>query len=203
MNKIKELPPVEDLRKEFVLDSSSPSGLRWNGKMGNKPAGCKADNHYIIYFKGKYYQAGRIVYLMAFDEQPGDLFIDHSDGNPSNNSPSNLRLVSHAQNMANRKTHKNNKFGVKGVQMYNGKNKTYYSAMITVDKKQIPLGQFSTAEEARQAFEDASKKYNGQYAKFTTQEELVKILEDFDFTFKPRLVPVKQECNFCPYFSFI
>ena len=84
-----------------------------------------ADNH-------GYYQVGlhkneikttfRIHQLVYIINNPTEditgFEIDHIDGNPRNNNINNLRKCSHSDNNSNKKTHKNNKLGIKYIYKY-------------------------------------------------------------------------------------
>ena len=50
--------------------------------------------------------------------------VDHIDGNPLNNTRENIRICAHADNMKNRRIHKNNASGYKGV-AWHKKTKKY------------------------------------------------------------------------------
>lgn len=89
---------------------------------------------------------------------PPELQVDHIDGNPLNNLRSNLRLATASQNQANRPT--SNTTGYRGVY----KSNSSYKALISVDGKDIYLGTFPAASLAAQAYENAAKKYFGQFA---------------------------------------
>lgn len=92
--------------------------------------------------------------------QPGER-VDHIDGLGTNNSRSNLRVATNAQNIANSKVSKNNKLNTKGVVLRRGK----YGAVIMVNRKQKWLGVFNTKEEAHEAYMSAARRYFGEFAR--------------------------------------
>jgi hypothetical protein len=88
--------------------------------------------------------------------------VDHIDGNGLNNQSHNLRICNRSQNTRNQHIRKNNKSGYKGVcAVHYGK----FSAQIMVNRKQIYLGRFETAEEASLAYNEACVKYHGEFAR--------------------------------------
>lgn len=90
--------------------------------------------------------------------------IDHIDGNGLNNLRSNLRHATRGQNRMNTEKSCNNTTGFKGVSFYKQANK--FRARITLDKKQIFLGYFETAQEAHQAYIKAAIELHGEFAKW-------------------------------------
>lgn len=98
-----------------------------------------------------------------------DMEVDHIDRNRSNNHISNLRLVTRLQNRKNMATSDRNKqhSPYKSVYQFHGKrackNGRNFQAQIIVDNKYIYLGRYFTAEEAQAAYDEASKKYHGEY----------------------------------------
>lgn len=76
----------------------------------------------------------------------GELDIDHIDGDTLNNRKSNLRIVSHQENMQNQKIRSGNKTGYTGV-YFNNINKVYV-AQIKVNYRMIYLGSFKNIEDA-------------------------------------------------------
>lgn len=89
--------------------------------------------------------------------------IDHKDGNKLNNQKSNLRICSHKENGMNRKVQNNNKSGYKGVHIHKLTGK--WRAMISINNKSMHLGLFNNKEKAVKAYNDAAKKYYGEFAK--------------------------------------
>ncbi len=88
--------------------------------------------------------------------------IDHKNRNTLDNRKSNLRIVTHAQNMKNRNKHKNNKSGIKGV--YWDKRGKKWRSEIRVDGKKIHLGMFSDLMEAKTMRNNSEIKYFGEYS---------------------------------------
>lgn len=87
-------------------------------------------------------------------------FVDHIDGNRTNNRRDNLRLVTWKQNCYNTRTNKNNTSGYKGVSYYHDRWRAY----ITVDGRQKHLGTFPTKEAAALAYNVAAAEHYGEYA---------------------------------------
>jgi hypothetical protein len=102
-----------------------------------------------------------MMHRKLFDMTDKKQIIDHIDGNPLNNSRSNLRITTQSGNMKNQNLHKDSKSGYKGVSFQSGK----YRAYIVLDYKQIHLGRFDSKEEAARAYNAAAIKYHGEYAK--------------------------------------
>lgn len=84
---------------------------------------------------------------------------DHINGVVYDNRRCNLRIVSRAQNCRNRKMHKNNTCGYKGVTKVGNR----FIAAIGFNYKRIHIGSFPTAELAHEAYLAASIKYHGEY----------------------------------------
>jgi hypothetical protein len=107
----------EDLDKVLYYDETSFTFLRWKVNTGltikaGTPAG-RIDHHGYarIRFEGKNYQAHRIVLVLNTKEDiPDGFVVDHIDGNKSNNSLNNLRIVSQSDNIRN-KSHKKSNTG--------------------------------------------------------------------------------------------
>lgn len=112
---------------------------------------------------------GKDIFLHYFvmGEKKG-LEIDHIDQNKLNCSKDNLRFCTHSQNTANCGPKKNNKLGIKGVDFQQGK----YRATIRFNYKKIFIGYFDTLREAAAAWNEASKKYFGEFAYQNKLEEL-------------------------------
>lgn len=88
--------------------------------------------------------------------------VDHIDGNGLNNQRSNLRLVTHSQNMANSRPYVSNTSGVPGVSWHKTKEK--WQAYIQKNGRWIHLGYFDDFNDAAKARKDAALKYFGEFA---------------------------------------
>lgn len=89
-------------------------------------------------------------------------FVDHIDGNPLNNTLSNLRVCRKQQNEFNAKIRSDNKSGYKGVCLArNGK----YRAYINLNGIQHNLGVYCSKKDAAKAYNNMAKKLFGEYAR--------------------------------------
>lgn len=89
--------------------------------------------------------------------------VDHKDRNGLNNQKSNLRHATVTQNNCNRRLHNKHKYrGVTFIK--NGGYISKWRASIVKDGRRIPLGHYKTVEEAALAYNEAAKKYQGEFA---------------------------------------
>jgi hypothetical protein len=89
-----------------------------------------------IGFNGKRYLLSRIIWMMFNGPIPTDLIIDHKDGDPWNNSISNLKCKKRKHNNQNRKT-KENDIGVPGVTFTKKASYNYVTASVYMDGKRV------------------------------------------------------------------
>jgi hypothetical protein len=138
----------------------------WNTRFAGQVAGHKDKTHgfVIVSISGVHHLAHRIVFALENGRWPADE-IDHIDGNPTNNRPSNLREASRTQNIHNRRHHKDSKSGIKGVTFRAERDK--WRACIYHGGKQRFLGHFDSAEEAAAAYAEAAITHHGAFAKYT------------------------------------
>ena len=165
--KAKPLPPLEEL-KEFLHYNPDTGIFTWkkqivtNIKVGQK-AGAKQSKGYIqIRFKGGNYLTHRLAYYMYHGVDPLEKFIDHIDGDKTNNKIKNLRIANNSQNLMNRVSLAiNNTSGATGV-VWNKRRKKW-TARITIDRFQKHLGIFANKEDAIKARKEGEIKYFGEF----------------------------------------
>ena len=142
------------------LDYSSETGIfRWKinerrARKGNIAGSNDGKGYVSIRLNGKNYRAARLAWLYVYRTLPKH-YIDHINGNPSDNRISNLRDVTAFENQKNRKTNANNQTGISGVSPYRGG----WSAIIVVNNKRIWLGMFQDFFEACCARKSAELEY--------------------------------------------
>ena len=93
----------------------------------------------------KTYLAHRLAWLYVHGEFPPN-DIDHINGNGRDNSINNIRVVTHQENMLNKKRYKSNKSGCSGVLYIKSRDK--FAVQISIDKKQRFLGYFANIWDA-------------------------------------------------------
>jgi hypothetical protein len=162
-----ELPSQSRLAELF--DYSLMTGrLVWRIQLTSRTvAGCDAgtlskQGYRKIKIDGKSYLSHRLIWKLVTGDDPGDLCLDHIDGDKTNNSWHNLRLATKRENCCNQPIRKRNEVGLKGVSRQYNK----YHAKIQVNGHWIYLGSFSTPEEAHAAYCGAAKIGHGDFARF-------------------------------------
>lgn len=126
-----------------------------NSYVKKSVAGCLTRKGYIcIKISGIGYLAHRLAWLYVYGYMPKQL--DHKDRNRANNRIGNLREATNSQNAINKK--RKNKFT--GVVQRGNK----WLAQIEVDGKKYHIGVFSSPEFAAKAYDEAAKRYHGEFA---------------------------------------
>ena len=100
------------------------------------------------------------IHRFIMNAKDGDI-VDHKNGDTLDNRKENLRITDKTGNNQNRKIHKNNKCGYKGVCWDRGK----WTAHIAVSGKNITLGRFTEVLDAARAYDAAAKKDHGEFAR--------------------------------------
>lgn len=91
--------------------------------------------------------------------------IDHHNGNLYDFQRENLRPATGSQNQCNRPAPCTNTSGHKGVSW--DKNRCKWFAKIQIKGRQIPLGRFDSYDEACREYDEAARKYHGEFANDT------------------------------------
>jgi hypothetical protein len=104
------------------------------------------------------YKAHRLAWLYMIGEWP-KIYVDHVNGIRDDNRWSNLREADPAQNTINSEP-RFNKIGLTGVSV---SSKNSFKASIKINGRSVYLGNFSTAQEAHEAFKRAAESYHGRY----------------------------------------
>lgn len=110
-----------------------------------------------VHYNRKRYLAHRIIWEMHNGQIPEGMEIDHINHDRLDNRIENLRLVSHAENQKNQKTHRMNTSGVTGVHWCKSRRK--WVARITVNGKHINLGGFDSKDSAVSARKNAERRF--------------------------------------------
>jgi len=135
----------------------------WNTRYAGRQAGVDAGHGYWkIRIDNRGHYAHRLAWLYMIGEYPANL-IDHINRNGLDNRLANLRCADRSGNMANTGAHRNNKLGVRGVcRLPSGKYLVQCGPAGAPDRY---VGVFSSLQEAGLAFEEASIRRYGEFAR--------------------------------------
>jgi len=153
----------QELLKHLLTYCESTGDFTWNvtrggqAKVGSIAGSLDSKGYRQIKISGKLIFAHRLAWLYVYGEFP-KLDLDHIDRNPLNNSISNLRECTHAENHQNINLRKTNTSGHCGV--FQVRKSKKWIAFINVNKKRISLGTFQTIDEAIIARSEGKKKYH-------------------------------------------
>lgn len=144
-----------DYIREFLSYDPETGLITWKKRpanriqKGQRAGGISGGGYESIRIKGRKIKTHHIAWFLYKNEWP-DKSIDHINRVKTDNKISNLRLVSHSQNLANRGLLKNSSTKLTGVGFH--KPSGLYQSRIALNKKRIPLGYFNSAKEAAQAY---------------------------------------------------
>ena len=181
------LPDLNFLKECFELDPSSPSYLKWNpNRPRNHFKNLQAFESWKTQFANKYIsnetsdgnyyylhvtpindktynlKSHRVVYAIYHNTTNLEgKEIDHINRNGKDNSPENLRLATHNQNLLNRIKQKNNRIGHKNIRYHESCKK--FTVQVGYKRKTIYFGSYSTIEEAIQVRDQKIKELAGEF----------------------------------------
>lgn len=161
------------IREIFSYDSETGQ-LQWkvaHGQGNRFPAGQVAgtptvpDGYLAVCFsfegEKQCLKAHRVCWYLATGEWPM-LYIDHINGQPTDNRISNLRLATKQQNNANRKASSRCKSGVMGVhKLASGR---WCASISKGNGSARQIGIYATKEEAGEAYFRAAQERYGEFA---------------------------------------
>lgn len=146
---------AQRLRELFEYNDVS-GVLRWRkGKVAGRVAGSITPKGYLkLKLGGTSYRVHRLIWCYMTGDWPDEhLHVDHIDGVRTNNAWENLRLITPALNLQNRRQNSGvGRSRMLGVSVTRYKSSTYFVANIRVDGVTKYLGSFRSEEAASAAY---------------------------------------------------
>lgn len=130
-------------------------------KVGEKIDGLDCHGYKRVRYNGKLYRVHRIIFSMHYGYMPK--YIDHKNGNRSDNRIENLREANAVENACNRSIQSNNRTKVKGVCWK--KQIKHYEVSVQVNKIKHYCGIYKDLELAELVAVMAREKYHKQFAR--------------------------------------
>jgi hypothetical protein len=154
------LPSLDILKASIIYNPDT--GELFRRKTGKPLATVSKHGYGVLRIDRTQYRSHRVAYMLATGEDPGEMEVDHIDGNKLNNRASNLRLATRRENQRNRGLSKVNATGVKGV-TWNRETRRYVTRM-RVGGRNMWFGSFPSLEEAGVAIRAAREQLHGDFA---------------------------------------
>jgi len=160
---------MSELQDKYLsLFAYQDGQLFWRVNRGSqlckgKPAGTPVQNGYTkvrIREMGGSIGAHRIIFCMEHGYLPD--YVDHINGNKSDNRIENLRAATKAENCQNAKMPTTNTSGIKNVFWNKLRNK--WAVALTVKNARKFFGLFDDIELAELVAQEARNKYHGKFA---------------------------------------
>lgn len=139
--------------REFLYDPET-------GRLWREASGASHRGYRTVQFQGQRHLVHRVAWFLYYGEWPM-LPIDHTNGNPSDNRITNLRLATASENSFNRSRPSHNTSGFKGVSL----QRSRWQALIRANGQNRFLGSFDTPEEASAAYNRAALEHHGKFAR--------------------------------------
>jgi hypothetical protein len=124
---------------------------------------------YAVYCKAVNKRSHTFLMHREIMNAPKGLSVDHVNGEKLDNRKSNLRIVTHSQNMFNTKRYSTNKSGYKGVSWHTLRNK--WRARLHYKGTEVHIGLFESKEEAALAYNKKAEEMYGEYARLNEIKE--------------------------------
>lgn len=162
------LPSQSMLIEMFVYEPDTGI-LKWRiaiahrCRVGERAGAPTINGRWGVQIFGHKYNVSQIAWKIMTGEDAED-FVDHRNGDHSDDRWDNLRKATPSQNQFNRKTQTNNTSGMTGVgKDFRGNG---WDAYITVNKKRVYVARHVSYEEAVTARINAEKEYYGSYISY-------------------------------------
>ena len=153
-----------------VLDSVTVDTVRgkvlWSAPSRMRPdligreAGGRNGRYWTIRISGRVYSRSRIVFFATNSRWPKK-YLDHRNRDSFDDRISNLREATQQQNIRNRAFGKKTKLLPIGIRKRTARR---YQARIKTGNGVISLGNFSCLADASSAYQQARRKYFGEFA---------------------------------------
>ena len=140
-----------------------PGNVWWNTVHAGTLAGWHSGSGYTYINVHKLsYRAHRLAWLWMTGKWP-EAEVDHIDGNPTNNTWSNLREATRNENSRNRHIQRNNSTGTRGIS-YSAR-RSQWIVRVMVDKESHFGGWFNDLEEAKRVRNEMVQRLHGAFSR--------------------------------------